>query len=85
MAKRRMYLDLMAMMSNVAFIAGGTYVVYSWDIIEPWAYFISSLAGIYLFRKASQFRKPFSLDNYKNHLIYQVYLSKAAIQVGLNL
>lgn len=85
MAKRRMYLDLMAMMSNVVFIAGGTYVVYSWDIIEPWAYFISSLAGIYLFRKASQFRKPFSLDNYKNHLIYQVYLSKAAIQVGLNL
>lgn len=85
MAKQRMYLDLFLMMSNVVFISGGTYVVYSWDIIEPWAYFISSMAGIYLFRKAAQFRKPFSLNNYKNHLIYQVYLPKAAEKVGINL
>jgi hypothetical protein len=70
MAKRRMYLDMVLMTSNIAFIGCGTYVVYSWDIIEPWAYFISSLASIYLFRKAVKFRKPFSLNNYKNYLIY---------------
>ena len=33
MAKRRMYLDLVALAGNIAFIWGGTYVVYSWDII----------------------------------------------------
>ena len=85
MAKRRMYLDLLAITGNIAFIWGGTYVVYSWDIIEPWAYFISSAAGIYLFRKASQFKKPFSLQNYRNYLIYEVYLKRAAGEVGLNL
>lgn len=85
MARRRMYLDLLAITGNIAFIWGGTYVVYSWDIIEPWAYFITSAASIYLFRKASQFRKPFSLNNYRNHLISQVYLPKAAELVGLDL
>ena len=74
MAKRRMYLDMVLLASNVAFIGCGTYIVYSWDIIEPWAYFISSLASIYLFRKAAKFRKPFSLSNYKNYLIYEIYL-----------
>ena len=69
-----MYFDILLLASNVVFIGGGTYVVYSWDIIEPWAYFISSFAGIYLFRKAAKFRKPFSLSNYKNYLIYEAYL-----------
>jgi hypothetical protein len=74
MAKRRMYFDMLLLASNVVFIGGGTYVVYSWDIIEPWAYFISSFASIYLFRKAAKFRKPFSLSNYKNYLVYETYL-----------
>jgi hypothetical protein len=85
LARRRMYVDLLLILGNIAFIWGGTYVVYSWDIIEPWAYFISSGAGIYLFRKASLFRKPFSLDNYRNYLIYEVYLERGAISVGLDL
>lgn len=73
-ARNRMYVDLGLIMCNIGFIGGGTYFVYSWDIIEPWAYFISSAASIYLFRKAGQFRKPFSLDNYRSYLIYEVYL-----------
>lgn len=85
MAKRRMYLDMILLASNVGFVGVGTYVVYSWDIIEPWAYFISSFASIYLFRKSVKFRKPFSLSNYKNYLIYEVYLGKAAGRVGLDL
>lgn len=70
MAKKRMYLDLVLILGNIGFIAGGTYFVYSWDIIEPWAYFISSAASIYLFRKSALFRKPFSLDNYRHYLIH---------------
>ena len=85
MAKNRMYLDLVLIAGNIAFIGGGTYVVYSWDIIEPWAYFISSFAGIYLFRKAAKFRKPFSLRNYRSYLVYEVYLEKGAKEVGLDL
>ena len=80
-----MYLDLVALAANIGFIWGGTYVVYSWDIIEPWAYFISSAASIYLFRKAGQLRKPFSLSSYRHHLIYEVYLERAALEVGLDL
>ena len=78
MAKKRMYLDLFMIMGNIGFIWGGTYVVYSWDIIEPWAYFISSAAGIYLFRKAGQLGRPFSLGNYRHYLIHEAYLRKAA-------
>ncbi len=80
-----MYVDLALIMSNIAFISGGTYVVYSWDIVEPWTYFIASAAVIYLFRKASKFRKTFSLDNYKNYFIFEVYLERAAQEVGLDL
>ncbi len=36
------------LMGNIAFIWSGTYIFYTWDIIEPLAYFVSSLGGIVL-------------------------------------
>jgi hypothetical protein len=47
--------------ANTAFIWSGTYVFWSWDIIEPIAYFMSSLGAIALFGQALKLRKPFSL------------------------
>lgn len=47
--------------ANIGFIWSGTYVFFSWDIVEPMAYFSSSLVGIILFGQVLKLRKPFSL------------------------
>lgn len=57
---------------------------YSWDIIEPIAYFTSSLASIVLFTQFFKLRKPFSLENYRAYLI-EYYLPRASEKIGLNL
>jgi len=61
MARRRMLMGLGLLAANTAFIWSGTYVFWSWDIIEPIAYFMSSLGAIALFGQALKLRKPFSL------------------------
>jgi hypothetical protein len=61
MARRSMLMGLGLLTANTAFIWSGTYVFWSWDIIEPIAYFMSSFAAIALFVQALKLRKPFSL------------------------
>lgn len=61
MAKRKMLYGLGLLAANIGFIWSGTYVFFSWDIVEPMAYFSSSLVGIILFGQVLKLRKPFSL------------------------
>lgn len=67
-ARRRMFMGLGLLVGNTAFIWSGTYLFWSWDIIEPIAYFMSSFAAIVLFGQAMKLRKPFSLENYLSYL-----------------
>jgi len=69
MVRSRMSLGVLLILANVGFIWSGTYVFYSWDIIEPMAYFVSSLAGIILCSRFFKMRRPFSLLNYKQYMI----------------
>lgn len=75
---------LMFLGGNIAFIWSGTYIFYSWDIIEPLAYFVSSLGAIVL---ASQF---FKLGRVYSNYAYQQYLidkisPKVYAQVGFDM
>ena len=84
MVRARMTLGLLLISANVLFIWSGTYIYYSWDIIEPVAYFISSLAGIILCSRFFKIKRPFSLLNYKQYMI-EKYTPKAMKKVGLDL
>lgn len=81
MVRNRMSLGLFFILANIGFIWSGTYIFYSWDIIEPIAYFISSLAGIILFSRFFKIKKPFSLANYKNYMVNK-YMSVASKKIG---
>ncbi len=82
--RNRMSLGLLLIMANIAFIWSGTYIFYSWDIIEPIAYFISSLAGIILCSRFFKIKRPFSLLNYKQYMI-EKYMPVALRRVGLDI
>lgn len=56
-----MSLGLIGIAANIGFIWSGTYVFFSWDIVEPIAYFSSSLVSIVLFGQILKIKKPFSL------------------------
>lgn len=43
-----MIIGLVALLSQFSFVALGTYSIWSWDIMEPMAYFITSAGSIYL-------------------------------------
>lgn len=79
-----MSLGIFMILANVGFIWSGTYIYYSWDIIEPIAYFISSLAGIILCSRFFKMRRPFSLLNYKEYMI-EKYMPRAMDKVGLDI
>lgn len=59
---------LVVLGGNIAFVWSGTYVFYSWDIMEPLAYFVSSMGAIIL---AAQF---FKLGRMYSNAAYQQYL-----------
>lgn len=71
-------------LGNVVFIWSGTYIFYSWDIIEPIAYFISSLAGIILCSRFFKIKRPFNLFNYKQYMI-EKYMPQAMRKVNLDI
>jgi hypothetical protein len=60
---------LVLIAANTGFIWSGTYLFFSWDIIEPLAYFISSLSGIILTAQFFKLKKPFTNLNYKEYMI----------------
>ena len=84
MVRNRMSLGIVLIMVNVGFIWSGTYIYYSWDIIEPIAYFISSLAGIVLCSRFFKIKRAFSLLNYKQYMIDK-YMPVATRNAGLDL
>lgn len=54
-----MYLGLGFLFGHFTFVGYGTYVIYSWDIIEPLVYFIglftSLVLGVQFFKTRDQF------------------------------
>lgn len=79
-----MSLGVLLILANVGFIWSGTYIFYSWDIIEPIAYFVTSLAGILLCSRFFKIRRPFTLLNYKQYMI-EKHMPKALDKVGLDI
>ena len=67
-ARRRMSLGLGALTANIGFIWSGTYIYFSWDIVEPLAYFSSSLAVIALTYQFFKMGKPYTNANYLEYL-----------------
>jgi hypothetical protein len=61
MATLKMSYGLGLIAANIGLIWSGTYVFFSWDIIEPIAYFTSSMTSIILFGQILKIKKPFSL------------------------
>jgi hypothetical protein len=68
--------------ANIGFIWSGTYIFYSWDIIEPLAYFSSSLVGIILTLQFLKIKKPYSNKNYREYMMKR-YMGVACEKVGL--
>ena len=53
---------------NIGFIWSGTYVIWSWDIVEPLAYFIDAAAGIVLTYQFFKMGRMYSHYNYQEYL-----------------
>ena len=67
-ARQKMALGLFFFGGNISFIWSGTYLFWSWDIVEPLAYFISSLGGIVVGYQFFTLGKPYSNINYQEYL-----------------
>ena len=67
--KRRMAWGLGFLGANIGFIWSGTYIFFSWDIIEPIAYFVSAMGGIVLASQFFKIGKPYSNYAYQKYLI----------------
>ena len=68
---------------NIGFIWAGTYVFFSWDIIEPLAYFITAGAGVVLTYQFFKMGRMYSHYNYQRYL-FQKYLPGAYESVGFD-
>ncbi len=64
-----MGMGLVLLGCNIGFIWSGTYIFWTWDIVEPLAYFISSFAGIIVAYQFFKIGKPYSNYNYQEYLM----------------
>jgi hypothetical protein len=69
MVRNRSIGGLFLLAANTAFVWSGTYYFFSWDIIEPLAYFVASTGGIVLTAQFFKLKKPYSNVNYREYLI----------------
>ena len=69
--------------TNIGFIWAGTYVIWSWDIVEPLAYFIDAGAGIILTYQFFKMGRMYSHYNYQEYL-FAKFLPKAHEDLGFN-
>lgn len=67
--KRQMMWGLAILGANIGIIWSGTYIFYSWDIIEPIAYFLSSLGAIVLASQFFRIGRPYSNHAYQQYLM----------------
>lgn len=58
--------------ANITFIWSGTYIFYSWDIIEPLAYFVSSIGAIILAGQFFKLGRPYSNYAYQQYLLEKI-------------
>lgn len=65
-------MGLIILGGNIAFIWSGTYIFYSWDIIEPLAYFVSSIGTIILAAQFFKLGRPYSNNAYQQYLMEKV-------------
>jgi len=55
-----MVAGLVALTGQFVFVAYGTYSLWSWDIMEPMAYFLTSAGSIYLTAQFFRFQDDYS-------------------------
>lgn len=82
-ARFRMSLGLFALAGNIGFIWSGTYLYWSWDIVQPLAYFLSSFGGIVLAYQYFKIGKPYSNRNYLEYLTNK-YSEKVYKEIGFS-
>lgn len=70
--RANMSLGLFILGGNIMFIWSGTYIFYSWDIIEPLAYFVSSFGAIILASQFFKLGRPYSNYAYQQYLMEKV-------------
>jgi hypothetical protein len=61
-----MVLGLGALIGQFSFVAVGTYSIWSWDIVEPMAYFLTLTGSIYISTHFFKFYDDYSNENYYN-------------------
>ena len=83
-AKRVMTLGLFTLCGYFGFVFAGTYYIWSWDIVEPLAYFILLTGTIGLSYQYFKLRKDFTSSSYHAHLT-QKYIRQIADQYRFDL
>ncbi|EAR89938.1 transmembrane protein, putative (macronuclear) [Tetrahymena thermophila SB210] len=66
--KRKMSLGLFALVGQFCFVGFGTYHVWSWDIVEPMAYFLTSAGVIYLNTHFFKYFQDYSNEGFYDYL-----------------
>jgi hypothetical protein len=83
-AKLTMSLGLVGIASYFSFVAVGTYYIWSWDIVEPLAYFIGLGGSIFLASRYFKLQEDYENSNYMEYLAKK-YFKKMAPRYGLDI
>ena len=83
-AKYKMSLGLLALCGNFSFVFAGTYYIWSWDIVEPIAYFISLFGSVILTSQYFKLKQDYDNTTYHEY-ISNKELVKIAPRYGLDL
>ena len=83
MAQRRMWLGLGVIVGQFVFVSVGTYHIWSWDIVEPLAYFNGLIASTILTATYFWTRNEFDTTSYHEYLTKK-YLDKLLRRNGFD-
>jgi Mitochondrial calcium uniporter len=72
-AKVQMSMGLVGLVGYLNFVAIGVYYVWSWDVVEPLAYFICLTTSIWLATRYFKLRNDFENTNYHEYLAKKAY------------
>lgn len=73
-AKVQMSLGLVGLVGYLNFVGIGVYYVWSWDVVEPLAYFITLTTSIWLASRYFKLRNDFENTTYHEYLTQKAYI-----------
>lgn len=72
-AKYRMGLGLVVLLGHFSFVGVGTYYVWSWDVVEPLAYFVELAGSIFLATQYFKLRGDYGNSEYHQYLTNKIF------------